>query len=325
MKIGEYMFKSPLKILKKINSIIDPNTSNFGRNWKMFPNKEYASALIYDKLMTSEPTMIARLGSTEALVVTNYLGVKQPEKYKNVKSYIKGQTPPWWWDPNAIAQIQNWSGFFPGNIDKIEQFCELMLADLPNIDILGSWLKDEAFFKDELVNAKFVMLEDLEPFFVQKPWTAALANKKVLVVHPFEETIKQQFLIKDKIFDNNLLPDFELLTVKAVQTIAGEKSKFKDWFEALDYMKEQIALKDYDICILGCGAYGLPLASFVKQQGKKAIHIGGVTQLLFGIKGKRWEEYVVYPYQNLYNDYWVRPGNAEKPKNAQVVEGACYW
>jgi hypothetical protein len=305
--------------------IIDPDTSNFGRNWKIFSIKEYASKLIYDKLMDDNPVMVARLGSTEALCLTNYLGVKYPQKFKNVKSYLKKQTPPWWWEPATIDQVQKWSGFFPGDISKVEQFCELMLADLSNIDILGSWLKEESFFKDQLTGAKRVMLEDLEPFFVEKPWTAALANKKILVIHPFEETIQHQFLIKDKLFENNLLPDFELSTVKAVQTIAGEKSKFKDWFEALDHMKEQITAKDYDICILGCGAYGLPLASFVKSLGKKAIHLGGVTQLLFGIKGSRWENYIVYPYTNLYNEYWVRPGNEEKPKNAEIVEGAAYW
>ena len=303
----------------------DSDASNFGRNWRMFPNKEYASSLIYQKLMADEPLMIARIGSTEALCLTNYLAVKYPHKFKNVKAYIKGQTPPWWWEPGTIAQMQKWSGFFPGSIEKIEQFCELMLSDLSNIDLLGSWLKEEKFFSEQLTGAKRVMLEDLEPFFVSNPWTAALANKKVLVVHPFEETIQQQFRIKDKIFENNLLPDFELITIKAVQTIAGEKTNFNDWFEALDSMKEKIAASDFDICILGCGAYGLPLASYVKSIGKKAIHLGGVTQLLFGIKGKRWENFIVYPYENLYNNFWVRPGESERPSNAQVVEGACYW
>jgi hypothetical protein len=319
------ILKLPLRALKKAYSMADSDASNFGRNWRMFPNKEYASSLIYQKLMADEPLMIARIGSTEALCLTNYLAVKYPHKFKNVKAYIKGQTPPWWWEPGTIAQMQKWSGFFPGSIEKIEQFCELMLSDLSNIDLLGSWLKEEKFFSEQLTGAKRVMLEDLEPFFVSNPWTAALANKKVLVVHPFEETIQQQFRIKDKIFENNLLPDFELITIKAVQTIAGEKTNFNDWFEALDSMKEKIAASDFDICILGCGAYGLPLASYVKSIGKKAIHLGGVTQLLFGIKGKRWENFIVYPYENLYNNFWVRPGESERPSNAQVVEGACYW
>lgn len=43
---------------------------------------------------------------------------------------------------------------------------------------------------------------------------------------------------------------------------------------------------DYDICLIGCGAYGFPLAAHAKRKGKKAVHLGGALQLLFGIKGK---------------------------------------
>jgi hypothetical protein len=121
------------------------------------------------------------------------------------------------------------------------------------------------------------------------------------------------------------LPDFELKTIKAVQTVAGEKSEHSSWFTALDYMKIQMDAIDYDVAIIGCGAYGLPLAAHAKRKGKKAIHLAGVTQLLFGIKGKRWENYIVWPYKNLFNDHWIRPGEHERPQNAQVVEGACYW
>jgi hypothetical protein len=169
------------------------------------------------------------------------------------------------------------------------------------------------------------MLEDLEPFFTSNPWTKALAGKKVLVVHPFVETIKSQYQQRERIFNNDLLPAFELEVIPAVQSIAGQKTEFEDWFSALHSMKEQIAKKDFDVCILGCGAYGFPLASFVKNMGKQAIHIGGATQLLFGIKGKRWEQFIVYPYSNLFNEHWVRPNQNETPKKSNSVEGGCYW
>ncbi len=269
--------------------------------------------------------MIARLGSTELICMTNYLGVKQPAKFKTIKGYISNQTPPWWWNSLSISQMQSNAGFFPARVDKVEQFCELMIADLPNVDILGSWLKQELYFSQELAHAKKVMLEDLEPFFTPNPWTQALEHKKVLVVHPFVETIKSQFQKREMLFDNGLLPSFELEVIQAVQSIAGQKTPFADWFEALDSMKEQIASKRFDVCILGCGAYGFPLASFVKNMGKQSIHLGGVTQLLFGIKGKRWEQFIVYPYSNLFNEYWVRPNPNETPQESKLVEGGCYW
>lgn len=314
-----------LKILRKLFQILKPDSSVFGRNWKMFSTKDYANKLIYEKLIAEEPCMIARFGANELSCLVNYLGISNKKQYKSYWKYINSQSPEWWWEKSLIKQMQTHAGFFPGKIDKIEQFCELMLNDIKEVDILGSWLKEEVFFQKELEPAKKVVLEDLEPFFCNYPWTQALEGKKVLIVHPFAETIELQYKKRDVLFKNNLLPKFELKTIKAVQSIAGIKTEFSDWFEALESMKNKIDQVDYDICIIGAGAYGFPLAAHVKRRGKKAIHLAGVTQLLFGIKGKRWETYVVWPYTNLYNEYWVRPHENEKPQNANLIEGACYW
>jgi hypothetical protein len=321
----ENIFNIPLKSAKGIYAKLGPERSSFGRNWKLFPVKDYANALIKAALLAETPVMIARLGSTELNCMVNYLGVKEKDKYKSVKGYVTGKTPPWWWNRSIMQQMQDWSGFFPVDEKNIERFCEMMIAILPDVDILGSWLKEEKFFDTELSQSKKVVLEDLEPFFTPRPWTAALQGKKVLVVHPFDEAIRNQFEMREQLFENQLLPDFDLVTIQAVQSLAREKTPFASWFEALDSMKDKIADTDFDVCILGCGAYGFPLASFVKGMGKKAIHLGGVTQLLFGIKGSRWENYIVYPYTNLYNEYWIRPGDKNRPKKAAIVENACYW
>jgi hypothetical protein len=122
------------------------------------------------------------------------------------------------------------------------------------------------------------------------------------------------------------LPEFELKTLKAVQTIAGEKDeRFSTWFEALEYMFEETMKIDFDIAIIGCGAYGMPLAAKLKKTGKQAIHLGGETQLLFGIKGKWWEENYPSKIASCFNEYWGYPADSEKPKNAGTVEMGCYW
>ena len=124
--------------------------------------------------------------------------------------------------------------------------------------------------------------------------------------------------------DKRVLPQFKSLeTIKAVQTIAGNDSQFSDWFGALDFMKAEIDKKDFDIAIIGCGAYGFPLAAHVKRMGKKAIHLGGPTQMLFGIKGKRWIEND--KFGTIINDYFVLPSDEDKIMNAAKVEKGCYW
>ncbi len=322
-------FKVPLKILRKIYSTVV--VSKIKLDCEQDADK--VSQIIYDSLISDNPCMIARFGSTELTCLSNYLGVKKNKA--SFIDYIKSDAQPWWWEDNIINQMQQLSGFFPAKEDKIEQFCKLMLQDIPAVDILGSWLSQEQVVSNEL-SAKKVHLRLLEPFWSSLPWTKALIGKKVLVVHPFAETIAEQYKERQHLFNNSeILPEFKSLQViKAVQTLGQGDNRFEDWFEALEYMKAEIDKTDYDICLIGCGAYGFHLAAHVKRSGKKGVHVGGALQLLFGIKGKRWEDpnygVIVWglpygSYSNLVNEYWVRPDEKDKPKNAQIVEGACYW
>jgi hypothetical protein len=285
-----------------------------------------AAHIIHDALMTNNPCMIARFGANELECVVNYLGIKMNNHH--IISYISGCSPEWWWSEKMMIRMRDVAGFFPEIPEKFEQFSMLMLKDIPEIDILGSWLPNERYFKNELKNVRKIWLLFLDPYWSKKPWTMALEGKKVLVVHPFAKTIEQQYKKRELLFKNRILPDFDLKTIKAVQSAAQEKTGFADWFEALEYMKKEIDKVDYDICLIGAGAYGFSLAAHVKRQGKKAFHIGGSLQLLFGIKGKRWENRNYHPdyiYADLMNEYWVYPDEDEKPVGANKVEGACYW
>ena len=320
-----------LKILRKVYSRY---LGNYKEKPLCIQDPEKASKLFFDTLVSEEPCMIARFGSTELMCLLNYIGVNSQKK--QYFSYIREESNPWWWEKNTINQMQQWSGFFPPTQEKIEQFCELMLEDMKEVDILGSWLPQEKDFENEISKASKVHLRLLEPFWSNNPWTKALEGKKVLVVHPFDKTIRSQYVRRELLFNNdNIFPKFKSFhTIRAVQSLGQGDSRFKDWFEALDYMKAEIDKLDYDICLIGAGAYGFPLAAHVKRSGKKAIHLGGALQLLFGIIGSRWQDpnYGVKEwgipkgsYTNLINEYWVRPDEDEKPKNAMMVEGECYW
>lgn len=231
-----------------------------------------------------------------------------------------------------LEQMRNCAGFFPKNPDALKVFCDLMINCIPQVDIIGVWGQpfEDYYMKkfgDEHLKAAFLF--DLEPWsYPANPWSAALKNKTVLVIHPFADTIKKQYEKRDLIYPKTeILPKFDLKVFKAVQTIAGERDeRFTDWFQALNWMYEEVMKIDFDIAIIGCGAYGFPLAAKIKEAGKQAIHLGGATQLLFGIKGKRWETDSLYAYvQKYFNDAWVYPNEAEKPKRANMVEGGCYW
>jgi len=270
---------------------------------------------IFQLLSKNEPCIISRFGSTELSIVYNYLQIQNNKKNK--------------WNPQNIKALENNSGFFPADSQSVTKFSEVFSENITHIDALGVWFNEvEDIISEKYCSqAQLIRLESIEPYYHANPWSRILENKKVLVVHPFAQSIQKQYTQNREFLfaDKGVLPVFSLETIQAVQSLADNKKKlpFKTWFEALDYMCKEISKKDFDIAIIGAGAYGLPLASFVKSIGKQAIHMAGATQILFGIWGNRWEN--VPNIKKLKNDYWIRPSEEEKPKGAENVEGACYW
>jgi NADPH-dependent 2,4-dienoyl-CoA reductase/sulfur reductase-like enzyme len=88
-------------------------------------------------------------------------------------------------------------------------------------------------------------------------------------------------------------------------------------------MKSEIEAVDFDVCIIGAGAYGLPLAAHAKKLGKMAVHLGGATQILFRIRGRRWDDHRII--SKLYNEHWTHPKPWETPGRSNRVEGGAYW
>ena len=293
--------------------------------------------MIYGLLAAGKPCMVARFGAYELNCVCNYLSIRSAkEGGVKVGRYIKGYGSDFWWNQSLMEHMQANAGFFPPTGEMLSRFCERMLRDAGEVDVLGSWLKEEyyvrAYLKEDVRRPTLLLLE---PFFEKRPWTRVLAGRKVLVVHPFARLIERQYAEKRALLFKNpdVLPEFELKTVKAVQSLGGESNGFNTWFDALQWMEDEMDKTDYDICLIGCGAYGFPLAAHAKRSGKQAVHLGGSLQLLFGIKGKRWENpdhgAIRYgrkaPYLELFNEHWRYPEKEDVPKAATLVEGGCYW
>lgn len=324
--INEYIV---MRLRSLYGKLLHPKETFFTDNSEK--NKDKIQQIIYDKIVEGKPLMVARMGSIELDVCENIRRCFF-SKSSNI-AFIMHKGQPNFLNPFLLPLFHKNAGFFPeDNVEMLIKFYELMLSCMQEVDVLGSWRPNELLFKDELQNSIKVDRERMTPLLTENPWSKALEGKRVLVIHPFAKTIEKQYENRSFLFPSepNILPEFHLITLKAVQTAAGGTSDFKNWFEALEYMKKEIDKIDYDICLLGCGAYGFPLAAHCKRQGKQAIHLGGVLQLLFGIKGKRWETDLgymeKYPYaETYYNKYWCRASKDETPQKANVVEDGCYW
>lgn len=281
---------------------------------KRYIGKNEFNDYVKRSLLDNKPFMVARYGSVEATAMYMGIGIELSIIHNLKDKYF-----------NALSIN---AGFFPTNKEFFPRWLEYMKETSKQVDILCYW---ETGYQEYLVenccNQDVVLtdIDNLQPFWSEYPWTGALRGKTVLVVHPFAETIQSQYKNRDKIWKNQeILPEFNLITVKAVQTIAGcRDERFDTWFDALEYMFQEGMKTDFDVAIIACGAYGMPLAAKFKLAGKQAIHWGGMSQIWFGIKGTRWDN---NPRVNqFYNKYWVRPSENETPRSSKSVEGGCYW
>ena len=285
---------------------------------KMTHNEE-ANRLLEQMILSGKPFAAARIGLFENAAMRMY------EFGWNKKHVL------------VMNNIYNCAGFFPNDVSLGDRFNDLYKQSMRSIDILGSNKQlCENYFINKYMSKSAVVNESMGLYDVchyKHCWTYALEGKKVLVVTPFTESVEQQYKKRERLFIGaEILPQFELKTYKSLMTVGDLRDeRFADWFEALQHMEREILAIDFDIALLGCGAYGFPLAAAIKKAGRQVVHMGGSLQILFGIMGKRWDgtrvgdtihiREDIAPY---YNDDWTYPIE-EKPKDASKVEYGPYW
>ena len=291
---------------------------------KKLRSKHYANHKVYSQqegneiltqlLLSGKTFMFGRHGTNELAC-----GSKAVMLRKGIRKEIARK---------SLEQACYNSGLFPVTTDTMVRFQKLLEMACEQTDLYGTFrmiLEDYYIVKFMPRNVMLTHLNMMDFWRYNKPFTGALKGKKVLVVHPLADLIESQYKKRELLFDNpNVLPEFELKTFKAIQTVAGERDpRANNWFDGLEYMYREAMKIDFDVAILGCGAYGMPLAGMLRKAGRSVIYMGGVTQMLFGIKGKRWDRDP--EAAKLYNEYWVYPDANSTPKNAKDVEEGCNW
>lgn len=153
-------------------------------------------------------------------------------------------------------------------------------------------------------------------------FSSALEGRKVLVVSPFSETIRSNFHNRQQFFKNYRYPEFELITCNSPITYSGlprELYPDRNWSETAARLRDEIARLDFDIALLCCGSYAMPLGvAAAEDLGRKAVYLGGVTQLYFGIIGRRYE--VPFFTQQINQEYFVRPAESASFLSHVAVE-----
>lgn len=276
-----------------------------------------SNSYIIDKIKRNKPFIISRIGiGSETHSLVKYL--------KNDYSFNNG----------LIYTLSNNAGIYTNNVDEVIAFCKEYNDCLNNSDALLFFSNHMRGIQHKLIDMYKLQKLDvhiISPFFFTRidnhiPWTHHLLGKKVLVINPFVTSMKKQMDNNFKMYKNKdiFLNGQEFIFYKSYQTSAGNHLH-GSWIKTFQIMCNDIKKIDFDIALLGCGGYGLPLCNFIKTKlNKSAIYLGGVLQILFGVGGKRWNEQI-YKIQKKEGCRFIRPSGNELTKNRNKVENACYW
>jgi len=271
-------------------------------------NSRQLSEIISKAITDQRPLLVSRLGWLESYFIGYY------KKNTIISEELRNKL----WDT---------PGIFPATDQEFKSFYKEYTQCMPEVDLLGLMQcpYEKYLVENYMPKSLLCGLSDLEPYYHPVPWTKYLCGKRVLVIHPFAKSIRSQYVAnRENIFLNKeILPEFDLTTIIPPQTLCGNTGGFSSWTEALQALKDQVSKQSFDVAIIGCGSYGLPIGAFIKKMGKVSVHIGGATQILFGIRGGRWDSMPIF--QHMMNESWVRPLEEERPPNWQKAEKGCYW
>lgn len=261
------------------------------------------------------PAAMGRFGAAELAGVQNYLAHRDKDGYCAK------------WGHHRTMLTRN-AGVYPVDQKILSRFSQVFLESLRELDVLGVWYRPgEARIRQEFApQAKLLDVSAYESYYHERPWTKRLEGKRVLVISPFAKTIEAQYRRRKEVWraKPEVMPELaSLRTIRAPLSAALAPPEHPDWFAAMEYMKRQMEAEPFDFAIVGCGAWSMLLAVHAKRLGAWGIHMGGPTQILFGVRGRRWDEN--QGIARYYNDAWVRPSASETPTTVRQIENGCYW
>lgn len=264
---------------------------------------------IIESILNKNPKSFGKIGSVESSYINHYLEGYDFEfiskkyddlLYTSAGIYIQDE-----------ADFQNWS--------------EMYINAIKNTNFLLQWSSADKKLLSKIkrkdnISKSFI---GLEPFTLGKNgWHYFLKDKKVLCISPFSKSIQAN--IKNYSFIWNNAHIGKVYTIQASYPEILEGKNPTNWEIKLDKVIDQINKVDFDVATIGYGGFSLIIGDYIRNLGKTSIHLGGSNQILYGIKGKRWDKnFEAYSWYG--GNYWIRLSKNEVPKFNKMLEGGAYW
>jgi len=224
------------------------------------------------------------------------------------------------------------AGIYMKTEEDVNKYIDLYLSSVDSCDNLGVWdglmytqALDFYNYAKNRYSHKYFPAQSLEPFyyFNQPYYKPLFVNKNILIITSHEKTVLKQISKIDSIFPKKIFDNCQFIVVRApIQS--GHSCDGILWFEHYKELQDKIRNLKFDVALVGCGGFGMPICNFIFTEMKSSVmFVGGSIQLFFGIIGSRWLSND--KVKELINDSWCWPLDEDKPNGYKYIEGGCYW
>lgn len=311
------------KILNKTLALIDKKT-NFVHSFDKITH-------IFDNLFNGKKNFfINRIGGNELDIYVKYI---QNKKNMNIINTC-----------DVTQDIKKYAGYYDLNDDPknlkffLEKYAEaytesdiVMVANSALCSAVKYILPTDIYYQN-IYNSSFKNIANglmsdktcIEFHYIESlnyinKWFGLLNGKRVLIISPFTNEIKRQLdnkhnIFKDVDFQKIDYPEFSNVEyITTPLTMNGYTTPHKNWRETYNHLCRDVRSKkkQFDIALLMCGCYAGPLGLYIKKIYRSAIYLGGIGQLMFGIKGGR---YMIPYYTRFMNEHWIYPDISDELK-----------
>ena len=276
------------------------------------------SQLILKKINSKKPFFLGRIGGSDFEIISKIF----------LKNDLKDNIN---FNYQSYNILKEYNGYFDKkeNYLNLQDFYDKMIDSYKNMDICSfgnlklinqieenEFDESNGFFINELIKEKQMFnYSHFEKVDLILDFLSKLEKgSRVLIVSPFMESIEFQ---KRKL--HLLFPDYDLTNIEIItlNTQITYNSSFEDlnhitsenFLQECKIIENQLEKLDFDLALLSCGSYAMPVGSFIKSKLKKrSIYIGGILNVLFGIYGERFDtsfyrkkvnqKYIIEPLEN---------------------------
>ncbi len=213
-----------------------------------------------------------------------------------------------------IERVRNLNGFFDvkDEIDVYANYLEAMhdaylqtkcftYGGKNVLDAVDGGEKRHPFFEylstvsqgKTLITYSFI--ESVEPFV--RSMHSWAKGKKILVVSPFARSVTRQWERRDDLLTRVRFPDFQLSTYQTPITYSTLRNfrerpptaRTDNWNQEASLIIEEVLEMDFDIALISCASYSMPLGAAISNSNRKAIYLGGALNPMFNILGARYK------------------------------------